>query len=129
VLAFHIDHLHKVIERAEGRLIGDVVDEEEGIGAEVGCGPETAVFFLAGGIGQGKKVMLAIDGSGDGIRVLWLNQRRSHQPNQSPVIPSGDASVPMVGSYLCGRGSASRFRRRWNDLLLCPLTAHQAQRD
>ncbi len=67
VLTFHIDHLHKVIQRGERRLIGDVVDEEECIGAEVRCRPQAAVFFLTGSIGEGEKVRLAIDGSGDGI--------------------------------------------------------------
>lgn len=39
VLTFHVDHLHKVIERSKGRVIGNVVDEEEGIGAEIRCRP------------------------------------------------------------------------------------------
>lgn len=48
---FHGDEVGEVGEVVEGAGRGDVVDEKEGVGAEVRGGPETAVFFLAGGVG------------------------------------------------------------------------------
>ena len=63
----------EVVERGFG---GDVVDEEEGIGAEVGGGPETAVLLLAGGVGEGEEVRAAINGAGYGVRVLWWGDGR-----------------------------------------------------
>ena len=71
MVAFHIDHLEEVFQGVEGGGGGDVVDEEKGIGAEVGGGPQTTIFFLTGGVGEGEEVGLAVDGAGDGVGVLW----------------------------------------------------------
>lgn len=51
-------------------MIGDIVDEEKSIGAQVGGRPEPAVFFLAGRVGEGEKVGFPIDIAGNGVRVL-----------------------------------------------------------
>lgn len=48
----HVDELREVLERVDAVGVGDVVDEQEGIGEEVRGRPEAAVFFLAGGVGQ-----------------------------------------------------------------------------
>jgi hypothetical protein len=52
VLLFNVNHVHEVVKGVKCRGVGDVVDEKEGIGLQVGGGPETAVFFLAGGVGE-----------------------------------------------------------------------------
>lgn len=70
VLALHVDHGEEIVEGVKRRGGGDVVNEEEGIGAEVGGRPEAAVFFLAGGVGEGEVVRMAIDDARNGIRVL-----------------------------------------------------------
>lgn len=70
MFALHVDHLNEFIKRREGRVIGDVVNEEKRIGPKIRRGPETAVFFLAGGVGKGEKVGLAVDGAGDGVGIL-----------------------------------------------------------
>lgn len=70
VLALHGDHGEEIVERIERRGGGDVVNEEEGIGAEVGGGPEAAILFLAGGVGEGKVVRMAVNDAGDGVGVL-----------------------------------------------------------
>lgn len=67
MLALHVNHAEEVVERIEGRGGCDVVDEEEGIGAEVGGSPEAAVFFLAGGIGEVEVVGAAVDGASDRV--------------------------------------------------------------
>ena len=47
----HGDQVGEVGEVVEGAGRGDVVDEEEGVGAQVGGCPEAAVFFLPRGVG------------------------------------------------------------------------------
>lgn len=59
-----------MVEDVERVGIGDVVDEEEGIRAEIGGGPETAVFFLAGRVGEHEVVRVAIHGARYRVRVL-----------------------------------------------------------
>ena len=71
MVAFHIYHLHEVVERLEGGRSRDVVDEEEGIGLEVRGSPEAAVFFLTGGVGEGEEVGLAVYGACGGVGILW----------------------------------------------------------
>lgn len=70
VLALHVDQAVEVFEGFEGGGLGDVVDEQEGVAAEVGRGPEAAVFLLAGRVGQGERVGGAIDGARDRVRVF-----------------------------------------------------------
>ena len=71
MIAFDVDHLHEVVEGVEGVGSGDVVDEEEGVGFEIGGSPEAAVFFLAGRVGEGEEVGMAVYGAGGGVGVLW----------------------------------------------------------
>ena len=70
-VAFHIYHLHEVVEGLEGGGSRDVVDEEKGVGFEIRGGPEAAVFFLARRVGEGEEVGLAVYGASGGIGVLW----------------------------------------------------------
>lgn len=51
-------------------MIGDVVDEEESVGAQVGGRPQAAVFLLAGRVGEGEEVGFPIDVAGDRVRIL-----------------------------------------------------------
>lgn len=51
--------------------MGDVVDEEERIGAQVGGSPETAIFFLSSCVGEGEEVGFPVYGAGYGVGVLW----------------------------------------------------------
>ena len=67
MLAFHIDHLQKVVQGRERSMIGDVIDEEEGVRAQVGGRPETAVFFLAGRVGEGEEIGFPIDVASDRV--------------------------------------------------------------
>ncbi len=71
MLTFHVYHLHKVVQSVEGGGSRDVVDEEEGVGFEIRGSPEAAVFFLAGGVGEGEEVGLAVYGACGGVGVLW----------------------------------------------------------
>lgn len=71
VIALAIDHLHEVVEGVEGGSSRDVVDEEEGVGFEVRGGPEAAVFFLPGRVGEGEEVGMAVYGAGGGVGVLY----------------------------------------------------------
>ena len=73
-LLLHADQLVEILERVEGIRIRDVVAQQEGIGLQVGRGPEAAVFFLAGGVGQVELVGLAVDGAGHAVRVFdgWI---------------------------------------------------------
>ncbi len=59
-----------MLERVERVGVGDVVDEQEGVGFQVAGGPEAAVFFLAGGVGQGEVVGEAVDDAGDGVGIF-----------------------------------------------------------
>lgn len=94
-IAFYINHLHEVIEIVEGRGGGNVVDEQEGIGFEIrGC-PEAAVFFLAGGVGEGEEVGLAVYGASGGVGILWVEEVRS-----CPWRFQRGEMAPIVGSYL-----------------------------
>lgn len=70
MVTFHVDHLQEIFQGVEGRGRGDVVDEEKGVGAEVGGGPEATIFFLAGGVGEGEEVRVAIDGASYRVGVL-----------------------------------------------------------
>lgn len=70
VLGLNVDHLHIVGQGVEGGRVGEVVDEKKGVGGEVGTGPEGAVFFLAGRVGQGEVVGEAVYGAGYGVGVL-----------------------------------------------------------
>ncbi|KAH6606006.1 hypothetical protein Trco_005159 [Trichoderma cornu-damae] len=51
-LGLHVDELVKVLEGVERVARGDVVDHEEGVGAQVGGGPHAAILLLAGGVGE-----------------------------------------------------------------------------
>ncbi len=73
VLALHVDHGEEVVKGVERRCGGYVVNEEEGIRSEVGGGPETTVLFLAGRVGKGEVVRMAVDDAGDGVGVLCLS--------------------------------------------------------
>lgn len=42
-------------------MIGDVIDEEKGVRAQVGGRPETAIFFLASRVGEGEEVGFPIN--------------------------------------------------------------------
>lgn len=57
----------KCIER--GR-IGEVVDEQKGVGGEVGTGPKGTVFLLAGGVGKVEMIRDTIYGAGYRVRVF-----------------------------------------------------------
>ena len=125
---FNVDHVHEVVQRVERRGVGDVVDEEEGIGLQVGCRPETAVFFLARRVGQGQEVGEAINGASDGIRVF----------NRRVVSAIGRASVSSRPGPTQNReggrpGHRSRFltvvadRYGQHHSLMGPLGADQAQ--
>ena len=70
MIAFYIYHLHEVVERIEGGGSRDVVDEEKGVGFEIRGSPEAAVFFLAGRVGEGKEVGLAVYFACRGVGVL-----------------------------------------------------------
>jgi hypothetical protein len=69
-LLLHVDHLHEVFERIERVRLCDVIHEEEGVRVEVGCGPESAVFFLASRVGEHEVVGCAVYGARYRIRVL-----------------------------------------------------------
>lgn len=69
-LGFHVDEVVEVLERLEAFAGCDVVDHEEGVGAEVGGRPHATVLLLAGGVGQGEVVDGAVDIAGDGVVVL-----------------------------------------------------------
>ena len=70
MLALHVDHGQEIIECLKRGGRGDVVDEEEGIRAEIGGSPETTIFFLPGGVGEGEVVRLAVNDASDGVGVL-----------------------------------------------------------
>jgi hypothetical protein len=70
-LGFHVDEGVEVVEGGERGERGDVVDEEEGVRGQVRGGPEAAVFFLAGRVGQHEVVGVAVDGARYGVRVLY----------------------------------------------------------
>lgn len=65
VLPLHLNQLGEKVEVLQRLGIGNVVDEEKGIGSQVGGGPHAAVFFLAGRVGEEQRVGLAVDGAGD----------------------------------------------------------------
>ena len=71
MITLHINHLHKIFERIQGRGSRDVVDEEEGVRFEIRGGPKTTVFFLTGRIGEGEEVGLTVYGARGGVGVLW----------------------------------------------------------
>ncbi|KAL8403753.1 hypothetical protein RB594_008853 [Gaeumannomyces avenae] len=54
VLGLHVDQVVEVAEGVERVARRDVVDHEEGVGAQVGRGPHAAVLLLAGRVGQGQ---------------------------------------------------------------------------
>lgn len=56
-------------------MIGDVVDKEEGIRAQVGGCPKATIFFLTGCVGEGEKVGFPINVTGDRVRVLYVGLR------------------------------------------------------
>jgi hypothetical protein len=70
VLRLDVDHLSVVVQRVKGGRVGQVVDEEEGVGAQVGASPEGAIFFLAGGVGEGEVVGAPVDAAGYRIGVF-----------------------------------------------------------
>lgn len=69
-VALHLQQRVEVLELRERAGLRDVVDEQEGVGAQVRRGPQAAVFFLAGGVGDGEGVGLAVDGARDGVGVF-----------------------------------------------------------
>lgn len=95
MIALAIDHLHEVVEGVEGGSSRDVVDEEEGVGFEVRGGPEAAVFFLPGRVGEGEEVGMAVYGAGGGVGVLWGSGIRD-----KASVKGREVRIPIVGSYL-----------------------------
>lgn len=69
-LGLHVYQVVEVAELVERVGGGDVVDEEEGVGAEVGGGPHAAVFLLARRVGQGEVVGGAVDAARDAVAVF-----------------------------------------------------------
>jgi hypothetical protein len=53
LVGLHIDHVHEVVQRTQTGLAGDIVDEEERIGFQIGRRPKTSIFFLTGSVGDG----------------------------------------------------------------------------
>ena len=94
VITFHINHLHEIFKRIQGRGSRDVVDEEEGVRFEIRSGPEAPVFFLAGRVGEREEVGLTVYGARGGVGVLWEVGIRDEKRWGSAV------KVPIVGSYL-----------------------------
>ena len=72
VITLHVDHLQEILQGIEGAGLSDIVDEEEGIGAEVRRCPKTAILFLASGVGEGEKVGLPVYSAGYGVGVLCI---------------------------------------------------------
>lgn len=74
VLALLFDQLVKILQRFESILLGDIVDQQEGIGVEVGVRPETAVFFLSRSVGQVEGVCRSVNGARHGVGVFdrWV---------------------------------------------------------
>lgn len=70
IFFLHLNQLVEIVQGSERGLLCDVVDEQKGVGSDVGRGPETAVFFLAGGVGEGERVGGAVDGAGYGVGVF-----------------------------------------------------------
>lgn len=60
-----------MIQGVEGRGIGDVVDEEKGVGFEIARGPESPILFLAGGVGKREMVCQAVYDPSYGVGVLY----------------------------------------------------------
>ena len=54
----------------EGGRVRKVVDEQKGIGREVGGGPKGAVFFLASCVGKIEMVGEAVYGACYGVRIF-----------------------------------------------------------
>ena len=57
----------KIFERVR---VGEVIDEEEGVGRQVGGRPHGAVFFLARGVGQVELVGAAVNRAGYRVKVF-----------------------------------------------------------
>lgn len=106
MIAFHIYHLHEVVERLEGGRSRDVVDEEEGIGFEVRSSPEAAVFFLTGGVGEGEEVGLAVYGACGGVGILWEVGSGMRNVEESGNVSTycGVVSVETTGLAVCIKG-------------------------
>lgn len=96
-LALLIDHSQEVGKIVEGRGVCDVVDEEEGIGAEVGGGPETTVFFLASGVGEGEVVGAAVYLASDGVGVF--DSRIVSYSREVALAKSSSTDVFAIGCH------------------------------
>lgn len=70
MLSLDVYHFNIIVQGVEGGGIGEIVDEEEGIGRKVRAGPEGTVFFLTSGVGEGEMVGQSIDGAGDRVGVF-----------------------------------------------------------
>ena len=139
-LLFHVYHLHKIVERIERGGLCDVVDKKESVGFEVRGGPERAVFFLAGRIGEHEEVALAVDVAGYGVGVLCgrtLCQLRFQMVVDSTVIEVCISFIPNVVTevaylswdHICTIHVSSTLHAQLctDHSLMCPLTAHQPQ--
>lgn len=73
-------------------MLRDVVDEEEGVGGEVGGGPQTTVFFLPCGVGEVEAVRRAVYRSRHGVGVF-----------DGRVVAGRSARVSMDDMYSSSR--------------------------
>lgn len=70
LVGLHVDHLHEVLEGLEALRVGDVIDQQESVAAQVAGGPQAAVLLLAGRVRQRQVVRLAVDCARHAVRVL-----------------------------------------------------------
>ncbi|SPQ24694.1 397c17b3-1913-4a60-84b2-c04c7b11fdb7 [Thermothielavioides terrestris] len=114
-LGFHVDQLVEVVERVERGARRDVVDEQEGVGAQVRRRPHAAVLLLAGRVGQAEVVHHAVDPARHAVAVL--DRRVVLARPLAPDQAQGDGGLAAAAVAADGDGDGHRqlrgVRRRW----------------
>lgn len=106
-VGLHVDEVVEVGELVQRGRAGDVVDEQEGVGVQVRGRPHAAILLLAGGVGDGEMVRLAIDAARHRVRVLDsrvvlrrpLTAHKSERDgglSAAPITADGDGDAVLL---------------------------------
>lgn len=114
-VGLHVDQLVEVAQGLEAAGGRDVVDEQEGVGAEVRRRPHAAVLLLAGRVSQREVVGGAVDAPRDAVavldgRVVVGRPLRAHETQRDGGLAAAPVAADRDGD---GHGELAVGGARW----------------
>lgn len=118
-VGLHVDQLVEVAQGLEAVGRRDVVDEQEGVGAEVRRRPHAAVLLLAGRVRQREVVRRAVDAPRDAVaildgRVVLGRPLRVHEAQRDGGLAAAPVAADCDGD---GHGHLAVGRAWWGWLI------------